>query len=933
MNILSRLFTPPVFENSEKSQKAAYIHYLLLIVMVTATAIGVIDFFSAAPETLPWVLLGDVFLLGALWTNHRGHTNAATTVFLLSLLFTVTQTIINGQGIHDIGITVFPVVLMISSFLVNRKNVWVWTGLTLLILAVIVFGDILGYFPEMQKRMDAIQSARTADFFIVGSVILVGAILVQMQISLIQRSSTEARQNALAYAQSNELLRASEAMWRALVDSAPNRIFLVKRDGEIAFSNDPTVRTSQNSFFEMIPGEEQQMAHEFIQNVFTSRKAGSYDGQIWDGKQFRWYGIQAAPLISHEIADINELIVIASDIQKVRDTLDALEISRETEKKRAEQLATLTEIGRAVSSQSSTEKVMETAYEQLRAILPMDAFFICLYERDKNLVTYPFMLDHGQKWEEEPSVLLDGTLMANTIQQNKPQLLNRKMDQTIPRPRLNEPDSLSRISASIMMAPLQIGDQAIGAISTQSYQRNAYSESDLTILSAAAHQIAIAIHNARLYEEIQKRAEQLEIFNKIGRSVSRLSELPVTLKIIFDHISAMIPLDVFFVALYNPEKNTLTFPFMYDAGKMWDEPESPITDSAWSAKVIQTHKPILLNRTPEEIAQDALTLDRIGDQDKISASILIAPIEVGEKVIGVVSAHSYTINAYNEEHLSLLNGASNQVGIAIENARLYDQLQKELAERQRAENEVRELNAQLEQRVQQRTQELQTANQELESFTYTVSHDLRSPLRGINGYSRILAEDYASQLPAEAQKYLQRISGSAIRMGMLIDDLLTFSRLGKQPIRASTVDLAALVSDVVNEQIDGPLRNKTNVSIGPLPIIKGDPALLKQVFVNLVANALKYSGHKQQIEIEIGCLQQGNEWIISVRDNGAGFDMTHYNKLFGVFQRLHNPEEFEGTGVGLAIVKRIIEKHGGRIWAQGEVGKGAIFYLALGKTL
>ena len=224
---------------------------------------------------------------------------------------------------------------------------------------------------------------------------------------------------------------------------------------------------------------------------------------------------------------------------------------------------------------------------------------------------------------------------------------------------------------------------------------------------------------------------------------------------------------------------------------------------------------------------------------------------------------------------------------------------------------------------------LEATNKELESFSYSVSHDLRSPLRAIDGFSRILGEDYAGKLDDEGRRLLGVICDNSRKMGQLIDDLLEFSRLGRQPITAREIDMTALVRGVLQELgVDGPER-KPLVMLDTLPRGWGDPALIKQALTNLISNAIKFSSKRPQPRIEISGRNDGDETIYEVRDNGAGFDMQYYDKLFGVFQRLHSAEEFGGTGVGLAIVQRVVTRHGGRVWADGKEGEGAAFYFTL----
>ncbi|MBN1373467.1 MAG: PAS domain S-box protein [Anaerolineaceae bacterium] len=254
---------------------------------------------------------------------------------------------------------------------------------------------------------------------------------------------------------------------------------------------------------------------------------------------------------------------------------------------------------------------------------------------------------------------------------------------------------------------------------------------------------------------------------------------------------------------------------------------------------------------------------------------------------------------------------------------------RDVTARKEAEQKIQEMNAQLEQRVQERTAELVAANRELEAFTYSVSHDLRAPLRAMDGFSRILLEDYGPQAPEEANNYLKSIRRNAQHMGRLIDDLLSLSRLGRKPLNKQWLDVGEIVEQALQTLEDDRLGRDIEMKIGEMGKCRGDELLLQQVWVNLLANALKFTRSCHPAVIEVGKVDETDRTVYFIRDNGVGFDMAYADKLFGVFQRLHRNEEFEGTGVGLAIVKRIIQRHGGDIWAEAQAGKGAVFYFTL----
>lgn len=318
--------------------------------------------------------------------------------------------------------------------------------------------------------------------------------------------------------------------------------------------------------------------------------------------------------------------------------------------------------------------------------------------------------------------------------------------------------------------------------------------------------------------------------------------------------------------------------------------------------------------------------------DAHTRSELVVPLRVRERTIGVLNLESPERAAFAEHARQLLTTFAEHAALALDNAQLVVSLEQAVAE-------VQHLNADLEDRVaqrttdlQQRTAQLEAANKELEAFSYSISHDLRAPLRAMDGFARLLVADHATHLPTEAQHYLSQVRDGAQRMSQLIDDLLAFARLGRRALQfqsLTSAEVAALVQAVVNDlRVEVPDR-PVEVLIADLPGCQADSALLKQVFINLLSNAFKFSQTQAETRVEVGCVASDDGPAYYVRDHGVGFDMRYSHKLFGVFQRLHSESDFEGTGVGLAIVQRILHKHGGRIWAEAEVGRGATFYFTL----
>ena len=309
------------------------------------------------------------------------------------------------------------------------------------------------------------------------------------------------------------------------------------------------------------------------------------------------------------------------------------------------------------------------------------------------------------------------------------------------------------------------------------------------------------------------------------------------------------------------------------------------------------------------------------DVDALLASgvhrYMAMPMIAGGELIGAISFGGES-GSFSAEQMSIAREVATQLAISVSQARLYNRVKRHAEE--------------LELRVAERTAALQAANKELDAFSYSVSHDLRAPLRAVDGYARMLEEDYASRLDAEGNRLLGVVRASSQQMGRLIDDLLAFSRLGRGELRTRPLRLNDMVKEIIDESRPEHDGRTIDFLVGDLGSAEADPALLKQALSNLVSNAIKFTRGKERAVIEIGAENKRDETIANtyyVKDNGAGFDMKYYGKLFGVFQRLHSHAEYPGTGVGLAIVQRVIHRHGGRVWADSIPGSGTAFYFTL----
>jgi len=353
------------------------------------------------------------------------------------------------------------------------------------------------------------------------------------------------------------------------------------------------------------------------------------------------------------------------------------------------------------------------------------------------------------------------------------------------------------------------------------------------------------------------------------------------------------------------------------------------------AHVMRTGKAKIYTDIPDSmliaLAQDAEHFKIL--QELGLASAMVVPLIARGRTLGVITlASENPAHRYTDSDLHFAEELARRAALGIDNSRLYSDAQNALREVQSKTKEIQRLNSELEQRVKERTSELEMMVKELEAFTYSISDDMRGPLRAIDGFSRVLMEEYPDKMDVEGKRLLNIIRSNAQSLNELIDGLLSFSHLGRRPLDQTDIDMEELAKTVFNEVQDVNQERRVPVKLRALPSAFGDPAMIRQVLYNLVSNAFKFTRRKPNPTIEIGFQESGNQNVYYVRDNGVGFDMQYSAKLFGVFQRLHSVDDFEGSGVGLALVQRIVSRHSGRVWADGKVDEGATVYFSLPKA-
>jgi signal transduction histidine kinase/DNA-binding response OmpR family regulator len=451
--------------------------------------------------------------------------------------------------------------------------------------------------------------------------------------------------------------------------------------------------------------------------------------------------------------------------------------------------------------------------------------------------------------------------------------------------------------------------------------------------------------NKRQKDELFKRDKEITLLYKTSQKISESLNLDKVYLTFYKSVRQIIHFDNMFIASYDKVSQLIKAEFAIMEGKRVEvdafpplplEPEgqgiqSPVIRSGKARLINDYDKALKKTNSNYYIDEEGKVVEEedIPEDYPVTQSAMIIPMKLNNQVIGVVQVQSSELNAFGNDDFRIMKSLVSQIAVASNNAFLYQKSLSEIEKRKKTEEEIVKLNENLEKRVVKRTLQLESSNKELEAFAFTVSHDLRAPLRAIDGYSSILEEEYANGLDADGLRMLRVIRQSVGKMDQLITDLLSLSLVGKSEIKFVPLNMVLLVNEIIKEIVPSSIHDQFEFVILDLPDAEGDRSLIRQAWINLISNAVKYTMPKEKKVIEIRGERQEGLSIYSVKDNGVGFDNTFSDKLFRVFQRLPNATDFEGTGIGLAIVKRIIDRHGGQVWAEGRVGEGATFSFSI----
>ena len=597
----------------------------------------------------------------------------------------------------------------------------------------------------------------------------------------------------------------------------------------------------------------------------------------------------------------------------------------EQTQRRAELLSTLSRVSWTLTTDMTLNEVLKALYRTICEVVPTDSFYVALYDSTSGVISFPVFYTP------------QGLIQAGTSHMDESPGLSGEVIQrqrTLYLPDIEEPQVTQghmiihtdpTPTRTYLGIPLIVKEQVIGLMSVQSEQPNAYNADQISLLETIASQAAIAVEKARLYTELHEelieraRAEnalrQRESILEIATSAAQAFLVASDWRSRMQHILERLGQETRSSHAYLFENHPGADGQLLTSMRFeWTAPhaESDLKDSTYQnvpliddeaerwLDAMQSGKPA--NGTLANVLPDEATHMR----NQGILSYLNVPILVGTTFWGYIGFDDvYSERIWVEAEVDALKLVASILSGAIQ--------------RQRTEQALRQLNAELEQRVQERTVEL-------ESFAYSVAHDLRGPLRGIDGYSKLFLDEYADKLGGESRFYIDNVRTSAQWMGQLIEDLLRLSRVTRVEMHLSAVDVSQMAVDVLKGLAQQYPDRLVEVVVQPGLIAWCDAGLLRLALENLLGNAWKFTGHTQQARIEVGSLIQDDQTVFFISDNGVGFDMKYAGKLFGAFQRLHSPGEFEGTGIGLATVRRIIQRHSGEVWAEGAINRGATFY-------
>lgn len=947
---LRRLLQPPSFPDTEKNLVAVMLHRLLLTVIGVIICYLVIalvfDLFSQYSGLGFLFLLIQIILFAMLRSGRIQLVEYGIIIFALAGLFYSTYLF---GGVNSASYSALVIVVIVSAIISRKRTPFIVAGLGILFGGLLVIADFMGVYQHNMGLNDII------NFWVGNSLVFILSALLIVQAVEISRTSIdkalieiEQRRNM------EETLREQKHYLEALNDmtlSVVNRLE-VKTLLESILTHAEELAETQHSFIDVIePAEtvtQQEVGHGIMKSYSNhqARKGEGITGIVWQTEETlivddyqTWphrlpaytpsdiHAVVGIPLKAYgRVNGVLGMIYTEPDRVFKPAVVDALNRFAELAAIALDNAILYQSAQSELAERKRTEEILRQNEIQLSLIL--EGAELGIWEWDLTLD----QLKVNDRW---------ANILGFSQEELRAQLSNWR--------ELIHPDDLERIAEAYNQHAE--GNQAFYQIEYRMRSKTGewvwvsdkgrIVQRDLNGNPTLASGTRIDINNRKLYEEairdanlklqiyteeLEQRTEQLMVGAQVSRTATDILEPDELSQRVVDLVRESFGL--YYVGLFLLDEtgdNAVLHAGTGGAGRqlLRQHHALPVAETSmvgWS--IVNRQARIAL-----DVGDDAVRFDN-PLLPETRSEVALPLISRGE-CIGALTFQSIAGAAFTLEDIAVLQSMSDLLANAINNARLYDRLQRELAVRKQAEAEVRNLNAELELRVEERTAELKAANRELEAFSYSVSHDLRAPLRAMDGFSRILARQYENLLDDDGRHLLQRVRQNAEQMAELIDDMLRLSRITRAELRITRVDLTSMAREILETMHTAEPDRNVEVKVTSGLRVNADERLLRVALENLIGNAWKFTSKTEKACIEIGVDVIGNEPIFFIKDNGVGFSMEYANKLFGPFQRLHTVEEFPGTGIGLAIVQRIFNRHGGRIWAESKPGEGASFYFTL----
>lgn len=641
-------------------------------------------------------------------------------------------------------------------------------------------------------------------------------------------------------------------------------------------------------------------------------------------------------------------------------------------------------IAQAANRIPALDELYASIHEIVQEIFPAENFYIALFDEERDMLFPVYYVDEkdAHPAPQDKQIGPSAYVVRNKVS------LRCTPEEFYALDPATDPASIHGTPPKIWMGvPLMLEGEALGIMAVQNYQdEHAFGSYELEFLEMISTSVAATIARQKAEEEMRIYAQSNALLFEASQAISEALDLNLLYQTLYRIIAEVMDCNFLIISAYAPEEKSISCIYLMQDGQFREVDHFPVLPlnldgEGTQSRAIISKEPIIISDYLAQVKTSKTTyyINNAGDlhdtpekipDENITRSAILIPLLFNGEVTGVIQVMSYRKDAYAAEDLRIVEALSNQVAIASNNARLYQQAQTELYRRQEAERELQEFNAELEERVKNRTMELheristveklnigmanilhdlnianklaeknayelREANAELEAFSYSVSHDLRAPLRHIESFTQILHKRLEARLSEEEERYFTNIFIANTKMRNLISDLLALSRTSTVDFNLKPLDFNEMVANVRAELFDEVEGRNIKWTLATLPLAHADPGLIKVVWTNLIGNAVKYTRLRTTATIEIGFLPAKEmdfaepQQTFFVRDNGVGFDEAYSDKLFGVFQRLHQSEEFEGNGIGLATVRRVIARHGGRVWAESVLNNGATFYFSL----